>query len=335
MRRPNRHPSHSGQPESRARHQRIAVAVLLAGALAPALASACSTCGCSLNSDWSSQGYATSTGLHLSVREDYFDQSRLMHGTSTVSTGAFTYPTDEEVQRKTINHTTLLGADYNFSRYWGISAQLPYTDRYHQTIAGGDTGISTSDARGIGDLRLLARYQGFSDDAGLGLQFGVKLPTGRFTQDFAAGPQAGQPLDRGLQLGTGTTDALISVYKFGYLSDSLAYFGQAMAQIALDARDGFRPGNSLNIDLGVRYLGTGRLTPQLQLNIHSEQRESGRQSDRPNSGATFAYLSPGISAKLTSRLEVFAFVQVPVWQRVNGLQLEPRRLWSLGARYRF
>lgn len=334
VRRPEQHRSHSRPLGSRRRHRHAAVCALLAGMLAPALASACSTCGCSLNSDWSSQGYATSTGLHLGVREDYFDQSRLMHGTGTVSAGTFTYPTDQEVQRKTINHTTLLSADYNFSRYWGISAQLPYTDRHHQTIAGGDTGVSTSDARGIGDLRLLARYQGFSDDAGLGLQFGVKLPTGRFTQNFAAGPQAGQPLDRGLQLGTGTTDALIGIYKFGYLSDSLAYFGQAMAQIALDARDGFRPGNSLNIDFGVRYLGLRRVIPQLQLNIHSEQRESGRQSDRPNSGATYAYLSPGIGVKLTSRLNAFAFVQLPVWQRVNGLQLEPRRLWSLGVQYR-
>lgn len=337
MKHPNQHLPHGGSRSSypRTRHRRLAATVLLAGALAPALAGACSTCGCSLNSDWSSQDYATSRGLHLSVREDYFDQSRLMHGTDTVSRSAFQYPADEEVQRKTINRTTLLGASYNFSRYWGISAQLPYTDRHHQTIAGGDTDISTSDTRGIGDLRLLARYQGFSDDAGLGMQFGVKLPTGRFTQRFAAGPQAGQPLDRGLQLGTGTTDALFGVYKFGLLTDSLAYFGQAMAQVPLDARNGFRPGNSLNIDLGVRYLDAGRITPQLQLNIHGEQRENGRESDRPNSGATFAYLSPGISVKLSLRLDAFAFVQLPVWQRVNGLQLEPRRLWSLGVQYRF
>lgn len=335
MKRPSLRQLPFAQTRQHANHQRSAAAALLAIMLTPALANACSTCGCSLNSDWSSQGYATSTGLHLSVREDYFDQSQLMHGTDTVSAASFRYPTDEEVQRKTINHTTLLGADYNFSRYWGISAQLPYTDRHHQTIAAGDTDISTSDARGIGDLRVLARYQGFSDDAGLGLQFGVKLPTGRFTQNFAAGPQVGTPLDRGLQLGTGTTDALIGVYKFGNLSDSVAYFSQAMAQLALDARDGFRPGNSLNIDLGIRYLDAGRFTPQLQLNIHSEQRESGGQSDRPNSGATLAYLSPGISMKITSRLNAFAFVQLPVWRRVNGLQLEPRRLWSLGAQYRF
>ncbi|WP_229238259.1 hypothetical protein [Dyella amyloliquefaciens] len=314
---------------------RLAMAATAIGLLmTPVLASACSTCGCSLNSDWSSQGYAVTTGWHLDLRQDYFNQSQLMSGTDTVSRSSLSLPNDEEVQQKTINRVTLLGADYNVSRYWGVSFQLPYTDRYHQTIAPGDTDVSTSDAQGIGDLRVLAHYQGFSDDAGLGLQFGVKLPTGRFTQTFESGPQAGELLDRGLQLGTGTTDALLGIYKSGYLSESIGYFGQAMAQVALDAREQFRPGNSVNLNFGVRYLGTGRFTPQIQLNIHSEQRESGAQADRANSGATLAYLSPGLGMKVTNRLAAFAFVQVPVYQRVNGLQLEPRNVWSLGMQYR-
>ena len=315
-------------------HRRLFASVAAMLGIIPGIAGACSTCGCSLNSDWASQGYATTSGLHLSVREDYFNQSQLRSGTDAVDRGSFSYPTDEEVQRTTINRNTLLGADYNFSRYWGLSLQLPYMDRYHQTVAEGDTALSTSDTRGIGDLRVVARYQGLSPDAGFGLQFGIKLPTGSFKQSFIAGPQTGELLDRGLQLGTGTTDALLGVYKFGYLSESVGYFAQAMAQVALDARDQFRPGNSVNVNLGLRYLGMARVTPQIQLNLHSEQRESGAQADRANSGATLAYLSPGISVKLTRRLDAFAFVQLPIWQRVNGLQLEPRRLWSLGLQYR-
>lgn len=303
-------------------------------AIASPLVSACSTCGCSLNSDWSSQGYAVSAGWHLNAREDYFNQSQLMSGTDTISRSSIPLPSDQEVQQSTINRVTLMGTDYNLSRYWGFSLQLPYTDRYHQTIAPGDTEVSTSDAQGIGDLRVLAHYQGFSDDAGLGVQFGVKLPTGRFTQTFDAGPQAGEPLDRGLQLGTGTTDALLGVYTSGYVSDAIGYFGQAIAQVALNARAHFRPGNSLNLNFGLRYLSLGRFTPQLQLNIHGEARESGAQADRTNSGATLAYLSPGLGLRLTHHLDAFSFVQVPVYRRVNGLQLEPRTVWSVGMQYR-
>lgn len=311
------------------------IAVIAIGlALASPLARACSTCGCSLNSDWSSQGYAVSTGWHLNLREDYFNQSQLMRGTDTISRSSIPLPSDQEVQQSTINRVTLLGADYNLSRYWGLSLQLPYTDRYHQTVASGDTEVSTSDAQGIGDLRVLAHYQGFSDDAGLGAQFGVKLPTGRFTQTFDAGPQAGEPLDRGLQLGTGTTDALLGVYTSGYVSDVIGYFGQAIAQVALNARAHFRPGNSLNLNFGLRYLSSGRFTPQLQINIHSEARESGAQADHANSGSTLAYLSPGMGLRFTRHLDAFGFVQVPIYRRVNGLQLEPRIVWSVGMQYR-
>ena len=69
--------------------------------------------------------------------------------------------------------------------------------------------------------------------------------------------------------------------------------------------------------------------PQLQVNVRAEKRESGVNADVANSGATLAYLSPGFTLNLSRRFAAYAFVQVPVWQRVNGLQLEPR--WSLSA----
>lgn len=306
------------------------------GALAvlPGVAAACSSCGCSLNSDWASQGYATSSGLHLSLREDYFNQSRLLEGSDRIARSSLALPSDEEVQHKTINRNTLLGADYQLDRYWGISVQLPWLDRHHQTFPEGETTLSTSDGQGIGDVRVVARYQGFSPDAGLGLQFGVKLPTGSFKQRFIDGSEAGELLDRGLQRGTGTTDALLGLYKFGYVSESVGYFGQAMAQVALNARDGFRPGNSLNVNLGLRYLDAGIFTPQIQLNLHGEQRESGAFADVANSGATLAYLSPGLGLKLGKRLEAFVFLQVPIHEHVNGVQIEPGRLWSAGLQYR-
>ena len=63
---------------------RAAPATALALLLVPGLAAACSTCGCSLNSDWASQGYAVSSGWHLSLRQDYFNQSRLVSGTDRI-----------------------------------------------------------------------------------------------------------------------------------------------------------------------------------------------------------------------------------------------------------
>jgi len=81
----------------------------------------------------------------------------------------------------------------------------------------------------------------------------------------------------------------------------------------------------------MRWLNASSLTPQLQLNARWDSREHGLASDRANSGGMFVHLSPGLTTELGRRSSGFAFVQVPIYQRVNGLQLEPRWLLSFGV----
>ncbi|MBS0376183.1 MAG: hypothetical protein JSR73_16500 [Proteobacteria bacterium] len=300
-------------------------------------AEACSSCGCTLNSDWSSQGYTTHSGFNADLRYDYFDQTELRSGTHAANRAALTFPNDSEVQQDTLNRNTTVALDWSPSRTFGVNLQLPYFDRPHSTIAEGDTEISTSHSRGLGDARIVARYQGFEPDLSVGVQVGLKLATGRFDDTFRTGPQAGQIVDRGLQLGTGTTDLLLGAYTVGALSADVYYFANALWQVPLASRDGFRPGNGANVTAGLRYTGPlpGGIVPQLQLNARIEARESGANADVENSGATLVYLSPGVGFRISGRLDGFAFLQAPVYQRVNGLQLEPRLLGSVGFRYRF
>jgi hypothetical protein len=313
-----------------------AVTALALLALTPP-ALACSSCGCTLNSDWSSQGYTTRSGWNLDLRFDEFDQRDLRSGVSSVDRAALALPNEREVQQDTRNHNTTLGLDYSPDRRWGVSLSVPWLDRWHSTIAPGDADISTSASRGLGDARLLARYQGFQEDLSIGVQAGLKLPTGRIDDRFRSGPQAGELVDRGLQLGTGTTDLLLGAYTAGNLGAHVAYFGSLLWQQPLASRDGFRPGAGANVSLGVRYTTGlwGRVTPQLQLNARIEGRESGINADVANSGATLVYLSPGVGIRLGARLDGFLFAQVPIYQHVNGLQIEPRFSASLGLRYRF
>jgi hypothetical protein len=162
--------------------RRILLAATL-GAAAPA-ALACSSCGCTLSSDWLVQG-GQYGGFHADVRLDYFNQDDLRGRTHRIDRGSIELPADEEVQQETINRNYNLFLDYAApGSDWGFSAQVPYFNRYHTTIAEGDTEVSTSHTKGLGDVRLLARYQGLSDDKSLGLQFGVKRPTGSIHNDF-------------------------------------------------------------------------------------------------------------------------------------------------------
>lgn len=310
--------------------------LLTAGLLSFAIlktASGCSVCGCSLSSDWAAQGYSVMPGTEMSLRYEYYDQTELYNGRQKLDKSLLSLPDDAEIQQKTLTRSVWLGADYVTSKDWGVSFQLPYYNRFHTTIAPGDLDISSSKANGFGDLRVLGRYQSPDQARNWSVQFGLKLPTGRFNQNFATGPQAGNELDRGLQLGTGTTDAILGTSYFARLGDSLGYFAQAVLQRPIAQRSGFLPSTSFNVNVGIRWLNTSRFLPQLQVNTRWDGREKGPAADYDNSGATVVDLSPGLTAEITRHTSGFGFVQVPVYQRVNGRQLEPRWLLSVGVRY--
>lgn len=309
--------------------------LVLASILSAPSAHACSACGCTLSSDWASQGLASSRGWRVDLRYDFFEQDELREGTDSVSRSNLAYPNEREVQRYTINRNTTLALDYGIDSNWGLQVALPWFDRSHATIAEGDTEISTSHDQGIGDVRILGRYVGFDAQHDTGLEFGLKLPSGKFDSPFRSGPQEGETLDRGVQLGTGTTDALLGIYDFGALSPDWGYFAHALLQLPLTSRDEFKPGAGINLNFGVRYTGFAAIEPQLQLNARAEKRESGANADVENSGATLIYLSPGVTWKITPRFSAYAFVQAPLYQRVNGLQLEATELASVGLHYHF
>ena len=303
--------------------------------LAAAPAFACGACGCTLNSDWSAQGYASGAGFRLDLRFDYFNQDQLRSGLSRADLSGLTFPAGREIQRETLNRNTTLSLDWSPNADWGLTLVAPAYDRTHDTIAEGDTVSSASRSAGLGDVRILGRYQGFAEDHSFGIQMGFKLPTGRTQDTFSLGPQAGQPVDRGLQPGTGSTDLLVGVYKFGDATMQWGYFAQASYQVALSHQSGFRPGNGINVNAGFRYTGWDKATPALQLNVRAEKPEAGIEADTAASGATLAYLSPGLTVHLTNQFHVYAYVQVPVYQRVTGLQIEPKALYSFGMHYNF
>jgi len=317
------------------RGPRLALAgALLAIAGAPAIALACSSCGCTLSSDWSSQGLQPAGGgFRTDVRFDYFNQDQLRSGTKQVNRGSLDVPNEQEIQQTTINRNYALGFDYSPDVDWGVNLQIPYFNRYHTTIAAGDIEISTSHTQSIGDVRLVGRYLGFTEDHSIGAQLGVKLATGSFDNNFIAGPQAGELLDRGLQPGTGTTDLLVGAFTFGALNRDWDYFGEGILQQPLNSRAGFRPGTGFNLNAGFRYVGFERVIPSLQINARVEGREAGPNADIANSGATVVYASPGLNVELVDHLHAYLYAQVPVYQRVNGLQLEPRYTVSLGIYY--
>lgn len=315
---------------------RIMKAVLLGG-FAPAVflsaspAHACASCGCTLTADWLSQGLAAQPGTTLSVRYDYVPQTGLRTGTSKVDRAGIVLPAAREIERYTDNHLLSFALDHQFANDWGIDLQLPVVARPHSTFGEGDGEPSYSRTRGIGDLRVVGRWQGLSTSGSVtGLEVGLVLPTGQFHETFKSGPEAGHEVDRGLQPGTGTVQAVLGAYRLGAIAPELGYFVQADGQFALDRRDGYKPGSFIQLSGALNYTHWRNITPQLQLTFRATERDSGPRSDRPNSGGEQVNVAPGLSAKLSSKLVGFTYVELPLYSRVNGYQLVPKAKVSLG-----
>ena len=287
----------------------------------------CGSAFCSLNTNWSTQGAWTEAGGRFDLRYEFIDQDQPRAGTENVGVGQIPRHHDEV---RTINRNIIAGFDYTFDSNWGIGVQLPVVDRSHEHIhnhAGGQEPEAWSFTE-IGDVRVVGRYRFTSEQShsgGFGLQFGVKLPTGKI--DVAN--DDGEVAERSLQPGSGTTDAILGAFYGGPLGQRATWFTDLNWQAPLDERDEYKPGSRVGFDVGASYPLTGRVALQLQLNTLWKDRDAGANAEPEDTGGTFVHLSPGVSVALGDKTQLYGFVQVPLYQRVNGVQLVAD--WSVAA----
>jgi len=314
--------------------------IILIVAVAPRLAIACATCGCTLSSD-AAMGYSAIPGWRLNVGYDYLHQDELRSGTHSVSS----VPDGNELERETLNRYITTGLSYSPSSDWNINLLVPYVERTHSTYGVFDSTrplpqLSTSRSSSLGDIRLIGSYQGLLPTDNLGIQLGVKLPTGRYGTaiDFNAGPNVGTPLDASLQPGTGSTDVIVGAYYYQAISQNFDMFANAQFQSAVAHHmerpgDDYRPGNSTTLSFGLRYEKSPQWVPQFQVNLLHKSRDQGALADIQDTAGNVAYLSPGLTARVLPKLHVYGFAQLPVYSNLYGYQLFPRWTASIGASY--
>jgi hypothetical protein len=331
----------------------------------PGAVQACATCGCSLSTD-AAMGYSANPGWRLNLEYDFIDQDQLRSGTSAISAAQVAAINDaggnQEVERQTINRYINLGISYTPAADWNISALVPYVDRSHTTYGNATTteltaaNISSADSKALGDVKLIANYQGLLPTHNLGLQLGIKLPTGRYGGQnvntgvpagrdpvfFSTGPNAiaGQALDTSLNPGTGSTDLIGGAYYYQAVSQNFDAFvaGQLQAAIAEELNQlgaNYRPGNLATASLGLRYEEDPKWVPQLQVNVSHKSADQGALADTTDTAGTLVYVSPGITVRLLNNMYGYGFVQVPVFSKLAGYQLFPHWTASLGVSYAF
>ncbi len=305
----------------------LSAAVCLA--LSPIAHASCGATSCNLINDRFALGTWDRTGWSADLRLESVTQDRLHEGRRHIDASAL--PDGEEaIERHTRNLNLVATLENAIDPQWSVALRLPVLSRDHaHDLLDEEAGAPGAHERWrftrLGDVQALLRWQAPapSTDVRWALTGGLKLPTGPRTVANGDGSVA----ERALQPGSGTTDLILGASARAVLGIADALSVQFSWIEALNEKDGFRPGRRLDLSAGWAHAMSPGWSVLLQANLGRRGRDSGVQAEPSMSGSTTFSLSPGASAVLGHDDSVYGFVQVPLLQRTNGVQLVPT--WSL------
>lgn len=274
-------------------------------------------------------------GIRLDLRGEFIDLDQLLHGSDKTKPGGVMDTHDET---RTINRNFTGTLDWSIMPERGLTLRVPLVSRSHNHVHNEDDGVGGVNPEAeawnftrIGDMQSVARYafyQGGNSTAGV--RFGLKLPTGGRSK----GNDVGEKAERSLQPGTGSTDGILGLY-YNRRVGNFTWFGQASWQQVIHEHDHFRPGYQLGLDVGMNYMLTPDWSLMLQANAQRKGHDSGANAEPDDSGATHLYLSPGVSYRATREVQIYGFLQQPIYPHVRGTQLTADWAAALGVSMQF
>jgi len=304
------------------------IAVIAPLLLFPIFAGAsCGSASCPI--DLNALNHPQTGSFTLDLSFQYIDQDRLRGHSDIV-------PDHTEV--RTINRAAALMLSYAPAEWLQLSVSAPYIARSHEHLHGGE--LERWQLDGAGDVLLQARGRVTPHVWLIG---GVKLPAGADDKRNADGERA----EVTIQPGSGSTDLIAGVaYERGTTRQT--HVQGSMGNVALIPyfasityrRNGrgaldHRVGSEWQLNAGTAYPLSQRLELLLQGNMRRRTRDE--SPDDPQdaffTGGTYGYVSPGLRYS-AGRGALYALMQVPLYQHVNGTQLTAKRNWIGGVQWR-
>ncbi|MCP4005858.1 MAG: transporter [bacterium] len=241
----------------------------------------------------------------------------------------------------------MLGAMYGLTPQVSLMAMLPMVRLEMDHVRRMGAGFKTS-SDGLGDIKVSALYQLWvDDDHSAHLHLGLSLPTGSITHKDRT-PSGRVRLPYPMQIGSGTVDLLPGITYRGK-RDELSWGGQAQltGRLGTNNKD-YRLGNAYEVTawLSRRLIhtasGSVRLAWREWDDIHG--RDSALTStmvptaDPRHRGGSRLDLLIGTNIALQGALENHRLaieVGRPIYQSLDGPQLETKWMFTLGWQYSF
>ena len=295
--------------------------------LLPNSAHACA-CGCGVFDVGTSWNFPSGPGGMIYSEYNFASQSQNWNNLGPSAAGN---NDDKLIQTSWLT----AGGQYFWNNKWGAELVVPSANRIFikanddPSAPAGST--ITSKWSSIGDIRLNGYYTGFSPDMSTGISFGVKLPTGSWTQPN---------VDRDNQIGTGSTDLLLGFFTRHHFtrSQQWSWFAQAQLDAPVIITSGYRPGIEVDSAAGIYYtglrVGKVKIRPIAQAIVSNRASDSGWAASPQNTGYQRVLLSPGIEFDIHP-FRIYADAELPVINSVVGQQLVSQCLVKVNLSYMF
>lgn len=246
-----------------------------------------------------------------------------------------------------------LTAGYGFSPKVKAFISVPYIrNTMNMTMRPGMMwmDMTMEPVSGLGDITAMALYRLYTDreirptDV-LTLGLGVKAPTGSFTERTSPTKY----VHAHMQPGTGSWDPLLSII-YTKMVDQFLFQADATYQSTTRNREGYEFGDStavnvtgkyavikeFNVAAGLTYLYVGKASDHSTgTTRYAPAANTSLMDDPANTGGQSLWFSPGIQLFPLQNSMLDVKVQVPVWEKVNGIQLVSSYRVLLGLSYNF
>ena len=308
-------------------------AMIAATAMRPGSAS-CGSATCFLVTH-TEEGVETAGAFQIDLSFRYVDQTKKLDGSDTVSEvlvpkidfESETIEPDHHREISTRNAMLQLDLAYGITSRVSVFGALPLVvskDHEHFDEAGTpEEHFTNSDGtRGFGDVAVGARYALLvkANDLLMG-SVSAKLPTGAYKLLDSEGA-VNEPT---IQPGSGSYDGQIGLYYARHrFPKAVEWFVSGSWRINGRNPLEYRVGDEAVATAGVSYAAGQRWVFSCQLSGRHAGRDDYRGEGVPSTGSDAAALAPGVRFRTGDRLELYGYVQIPVYQNVNEAQLAPR-----------
>jgi hypothetical protein len=243
-----------------------------------------------------------------------------------------------------------LTAGYGFTPKFKAFVALPYVrNTMDMTSSNGAllgwTDMTMPPLSGMGDATIMGLYRLYTDreirpSNAVTLGIGLKTPTGSSTERTVSG----RLVHAHMQPGTGSWDPLFSIIDTKMLGSFLIQ-GDATCQLAERNKEGYKFGDSLALNLTGKYAVVREfnvLAGLTWLTVGKASDSDGKYTnisslmdDPANTGGNSLWATAGIQVVPAKNGMIDLKVQLPVWEKVNGIQLVSSYLVSMGISYNF